>query len=133
MAFLADRDGRRGVLGLVLSSGFRFPPRHLGRIYHTSVGPPHSGDFCLERHSSYPECREFTIDIVRHIHNLALPFAGSMSSIKRDVKEKVLPRPESRCFLEIWWKQFQQITARFPLLRPKLYLPYGALQSLATL
>jgi len=34
---------------------------------------------------------------------------------------------------EIWWKQFQQITARFPLLRPKLYLPYGALQSLATL
>src|SRR6476659_2576688 len=26
---------------------------------------------------------------------------GSMSSIKRDVKKKVLPRPEARCFLEI--------------------------------
>jgi hypothetical protein len=25
----------------------------------------------------------------------------SMSSIKRDVKKKVLPRPEARCFLEI--------------------------------
>jgi hypothetical protein len=24
-----------------------------------------------------------------------------MSSIKRDVKKKVLPRPEARCFLEI--------------------------------
>ena len=28
-------------------------------------------------------------------------FASSMSSIKRDVKKKLLPRPESRCFLEI--------------------------------
>ena len=27
--------------------------------------------------------------------------SGSMSSIKRDVKKKLLPRPESRCFLEI--------------------------------
>ena len=26
---------------------------------------------------------------------------GSMSSIKRDVKKKVVPRPEPRCFLEI--------------------------------
>jgi hypothetical protein len=26
---------------------------------------------------------------------------GFMSSIKRDVKKKVLPRPEARCFLEI--------------------------------
>jgi len=33
---------------------------------------------------------------------------------------------------EIWWKKFQQIKARFPLLRPKLHLPYGALQALAT-
>src|SRR5215469_7424652 len=31
-----------------------------------------------------------------------------------------------------WLKQFQQITERFPLLRPKLHLPYGALQALAT-
>ena len=29
-------------------------------------------------------------------------------------------------------KKFQQIKARFPLLRPKLHLPYGALQALAT-
>ena len=34
---------------------------------------------------------------------------------------------------EIWWKKFQQIKDRFPLLRPKLHLPYGALQALATL
>src|SRR4029077_2414725 len=29
------------------------------------------------------------------------PKSGSMGSIKRDVKKKVLPRPEARCFLEI--------------------------------
>jgi len=34
---------------------------------------------------------------------------------------------------QIWWKQFQQIKARFPLLRPKLYLPYAELQAIATL
>lgn len=34
---------------------------------------------------------------------------------------------------KVWWKQFQQITARFPLLRPKLYLPYGDLQALVLL
>jgi hypothetical protein len=28
-------------------------------------------------------------------------FSVSMSSIKRDAKKKVLPRPEARCFLEI--------------------------------
>ena len=34
---------------------------------------------------------------------------------------------------QVWWKQFQQIQKRFPLLRPKLYLPYGELQALVTL
>src|SRR5580692_11189708 len=34
---------------------------------------------------------------------------------------------------KVWWKQFQQIKARFPLLRPKLYLPYGDLQALVLL
>src|SRR5215468_1113259 len=39
-----------------------------------------------------------------------------MSSIKRDVKEKVMPRPESRCFLEIiigvdFHPEFQEIAA----------------------
>jgi len=34
---------------------------------------------------------------------------------------------------EVWWKKFQQIKERFPLLRPKLRLPYEALQALATL
>jgi len=33
---------------------------------------------------------------------------------------------------EVWWKQFQQIKEWFPLLRPKLHLPYEALQALAT-
>jgi len=31
----------------------------------------------------------------------------------------------------VWWKQFQRIKERFPLLQPKLHLPYGALQALA--
>ena len=34
---------------------------------------------------------------------------------------------------QVWWKQFQQIKERFPLLRPKLYLPYGDLQALVLL
>jgi hypothetical protein len=33
---------------------------------------------------------------------------------------------------KVWWKQFQQIQERFPLLRPKLHLPYGVLHALAT-
>jgi len=31
---------------------------------------------------------------------------------------------------QVWWEKFQQIKERFPLLRPKLHLPYGALQAL---
>jgi RNA-directed DNA polymerase len=34
---------------------------------------------------------------------------------------------------EIRWERFQRIKERFPLLRPKLYLPYRELQVLATL
>src|SRR6201982_3391207 len=34
---------------------------------------------------------------------------------------------------QVWWKQFQQIKTRFPLLRPKLYLRYSELQAIATL
>jgi len=34
---------------------------------------------------------------------------------------------------EVWWKQFQQIKERFPLLRLKLYLPYSELQAIAAL
>jgi RNA-directed DNA polymerase len=33
----------------------------------------------------------------------------------------------------IWWKQFHRIKQRFPLLRPKLYLPYAELQAIAVL
>ena len=33
----------------------------------------------------------------------------------------------------IWWKAFHQLKERFPLLRPKLYLPYRELQAIATL
>jgi RNA-directed DNA polymerase len=33
----------------------------------------------------------------------------------------------------IQWKQFQRIKEQFPLLRPKLYLPYRALQAIAIL
>jgi len=34
---------------------------------------------------------------------------------------------------EIRWEQFQQLKGRFPLLRPKLYLPYAEIQAIATL
>jgi hypothetical protein len=34
---------------------------------------------------------------------------------------------------EIWWKQFHRMKERFPLLRPKLYLPYAELQAIAVL
>jgi hypothetical protein len=34
---------------------------------------------------------------------------------------------------QVWWKKFQQIKERFPLLRPKLYLSYSELQAIATL
>ena len=34
---------------------------------------------------------------------------------------------------KVCWAKFQQIKARFPLQQPKLHLPYGALQALATL
>ena len=33
----------------------------------------------------------------------------------------------------VLWKQFQQIKERFPLVRPKLYLPYSELQAIAVL
>ena len=33
----------------------------------------------------------------------------------------------------IWWKGFQRIKEQFPLLRPKLYLPYRELQAIAML
>jgi RNA-directed DNA polymerase len=33
----------------------------------------------------------------------------------------------------IWWKQFQQIKTQFPLLRPRLSLPYAKLQAIAVL
>jgi exopolyphosphatase/pppGpp-phosphohydrolase len=34
---------------------------------------------------------------------------------------------------QICWNHFQQIKERFPLLRPKLYLPYSELQAIAVL
>jgi RNA-directed DNA polymerase len=34
---------------------------------------------------------------------------------------------------QVWWEKFQRIKERFPLLRPTLHLPYGALHAHATL
>jgi hypothetical protein len=34
---------------------------------------------------------------------------------------------------QVLWKQFQQIKEWFPLVRPKLYLPYSELQAIAVL
>jgi RNA-directed DNA polymerase len=33
----------------------------------------------------------------------------------------------------LWWKQFHRIKTQFPLLRPRLYLPYAKLQAIAVL
>jgi RNA-directed DNA polymerase len=33
----------------------------------------------------------------------------------------------------VWWKQFHRIKTQFPLLRPRLYLPYAKLQTIAVL
>ena len=46
------------------------------------------------------------------IENLADPFSGSMSSIKRDVKNKVLPRPEGEKILS---RDPAHFTVRVPL------------------
>jgi hypothetical protein len=40
-------------------------------------------------------------------------------------------QPELAC--TIYWKHFQRIKEQFPLLRPKLYLPYMGLQAIAVL
>ena len=45
-------------------------------------------------------------------------------------RRKMLSSRSWKC--QVWWKQFQQIKERFHLLRPKLHLPYWALQALAT-
>ena len=34
---------------------------------------------------------------------------------------------------KVWWKEFHRIKAQFPLVRPKLYLPYPKLQAIAML
>jgi hypothetical protein len=34
---------------------------------------------------------------------------------------------------QVLWKQFQQIKVRFPLVRPRLFLPYSELQAIAVL
>ena len=34
---------------------------------------------------------------------------------------------------QVLWKQFHPIKERFPLVRPKLYLPYSELQAIAVL
>ena len=45
---------------------------------------------------------QITVNLLRKLSVSGAPGpAGSMSSIKRDVKKKVLLRPEARCFLEI--------------------------------
>lgn len=33
----------------------------------------------------------------------------------------------------VWWKQFHRINTQFPLLPPRLYLPYPKLQAIAVL
>src|SRR5215471_1501936 len=88
------------------------------------------------RHESIQEQVEYLNQMLRG-HYAYYGIAGNMRALRkvhRAVESYWRKMLSSRSWKgEIWWKQFQQIKARFPLLRPKLYLPYGALQSLATL
>ena len=88
------------------------------------------------RHESIQEQVEYLNQMLRG-HYAYYGIAGNIRALRkvhRAVESYWRKMLSSRSWKgEIWWKQFQQIKARHPLLRPKLYLPYGALQSLATL
>ena len=58
----------------------------------------------------------------------------ALQRVHRAVERHWRRMPSSRSWKgEIWWKHFHRIKERFPLLRPKLYLPYAELQAIAVL
>jgi hypothetical protein len=60
--------------------------------------------------------------------------AGNIRALQRVHRagERYWPKISGRSWQgEVWWKQFQQITEGFPLLRPKPYLPDAELHAIA--
>jgi RNA-directed DNA polymerase len=87
------------------------------------------------RHSPLREQADRLNQILRG-HYAYYGMAGNIRALRqvhRAVKHYWRKMLSSRSWRgEVWWKQFQQIEDRFPLLQPKLHFPYGALSALAT-
>jgi len=86
------------------------------------------------RHSPLKEQADHLNQMLRG-HYVYYGIAGNIRALRkihRAVERYWRKMLSSRSWkAEIWWKKFQRIKERFPLLQPKLHLPYGALQALA--
>ncbi len=88
------------------------------------------------RHSPIPEQANHLNQMLRG-HYAYYGIAGNfraMQRVHRAVERYWRKMLSSRSWKgTVWWKQFQQIKTQFPLLRPRLYLPYAKLQAIAVL
>jgi len=88
------------------------------------------------RHSPIPEQANHLNQMLRG-HYAYYGIAGNfraMQRVHRAVERYWHKMLSSRSWKgTVWWKQFQQIKTQFPLLRPRLYLPYAKLQAIAVL
>jgi group II intron reverse transcriptase/maturase len=90
----------------------------------------------LMRHSPLPEQVNHLNQMLRG-HDAYYGIAGNMRSllkVHRAVERYWRKILSSRSWHgAVRWEQFQQIKSQFPLLRPKLHLPYSELQAIAKL
>jgi RNA-directed DNA polymerase len=88
------------------------------------------------RHSSIREQTDGLNQMLRG-HDAYYGIAGNIRALQRvhrAVERYWRKMLSSRSWQgQICWNHFQQIKERFPLLRPKLYLPYSELQAIAAL
>ncbi|HKN37074.1 MAG TPA: group II intron reverse transcriptase/maturase [Terriglobales bacterium] len=88
------------------------------------------------RHSPIPEQANHLNQMLRG-HYAYYGIAGNfraMQRVHRAVERYWRKMLSSRSWKgTVWWKQFQPIKTQFPLLRPRLYLPYAKLQAIAVL
>ena len=88
------------------------------------------------RHSPIPEQTNHLNQMLRG-HYAYYGIAGNfraMQRVHRAVERYWRKMLSSRSWKgTVWWKQFQLIKTQFPLLRPRLYLPYAKLQAIAVL
>ena len=88
------------------------------------------------RHSPIPEQTNHLNQMLRG-HYAYYGIAGNfraMQRVHRAVERYWRKMLSSRSWKgTVWWKQFQPIKTQFPLLRPRLYLPYAKLQAIAVL